>query len=171
MKLNVFLHYLTVFSLSALAGSLYFAKDVSLSKEETHQIKVPNFVQVNINQNEFITQLADDPTLLDTVTDILHANQQQFLKIASPIYRSTHSSYIFCIYESLDKDLHFALLKKSDIQSGTNAQINLVSTFKVKDITHNSLELSYGHIKYLSQDEFNEKALKLAQSFQLEDSF
>ncbi|MFN3454416.1 MAG: hypothetical protein ACK41T_05595 [Pseudobdellovibrio sp.] len=167
MKLKVFLHYLTVFSLSALAGSLYFAKDVSLSKEETHQIKVPNFVQVNINQNEFITQLAEDPTLLDTVTDILHANQQQFLKIASPIYRSTHSSYIFCIYERLDKDLHFALLKKSD----TNAQINLVSTFKVKYINHNSLELSYGHVKYLSQDEFNEKALKLAQSFQLEDSF
>lgn len=160
LKLNLLMNYFAVFLLSAVAGSLYFSSEKPLTDELT----IPYFVEININQQKFITQIKEIPQYNHLIDKILKDNQINFQKRISPVYTTLNANYLISFFKTSVNDIQFAIFKKQ------TSEFQIMATFKVMNSDQDSIQLSYGEIKFLNQEQFNMNALKLAQTLELEQN-
>lgn len=167
MKLNQVAHYFVVFLLSAAAAVLYFAPPQTA--KPIHQINLPSFMSLKLNQQTFLTQTFENPEFENLAENLIREQQIDFKGRLSPVYSGVNS-YLMTFIETnkstaKSPDIHFVIFKK------THGHYRIAMTLKVNALSENNIKLSYGSIDFLDQEKFNLSTLKLAQTLELEETF
>lgn len=168
MKLTNVLNYFVVFLLSATAAGLYLSS--SKAKNKNILIELPSYINIKINGQSLLTRVTTSPDHTASATQIILNEKIDFKAFVSPIYAGFDSNYFMAFFESSkstvsQQDIHFVILKKY------NDSFKAVATFKVNSASNHKIQLAYGSIEFMQQDDFNINVLKLAQTLEPSESF
>lgn len=168
MKLSQIANYFVVLMLSATAAALYFAPQEQA--KTISQISLPQLISLNLNQQVFLTKTFEMSEFNEISENLIREQQIDFKARLSPVYSGLSSNYLMTFFETTKStlespDVQFVIFKKFQ------DHYRIAATLKVTDIEDNKIQLSFGSIEFLDQEQFNLNALKLAQTLEIENNF
>jgi hypothetical protein len=139
LKAQSLANYFVVLTLSVVSAGLYFAPQKSINLDQ--QIQLPALINLEINQQTFLTKTTEVSAFEHTVEQVMREQKIDFKNRLSPVYAGIASNYLMTFFESAkstaqNKDIHFIIFKK------TQDLYRIVVTLKVKDLNDERINLS-----------------------------